>query len=164
MKVNIPYAQKEYLVIGVTLGVFIAALIPSLIAARTHVRDGLRRADITYLKRSLEQFNNEHDHYPPLEKSDCVTSREPDHWPFIAALPHDVREERGFLYRYCVTSANPATGGAAGYFLEAQLEVDQADQTAFDEDELRKFYFRILHEDNRILYRVCGGEEKQCEK
>jgi hypothetical protein len=163
-----PTARREYLVLGLVLIIFFIALIPSLLTSRAQVRDGLRRQDITYLKRSLEQFYNQHTYYPSLADTDCITAAEPARWPFIETLPHDVREHKGFLYRYCVTSADetglPAgQAGALGYFLEAQLEVDQPDQRTFDEDELRKFYYRILHEDDKILYRVCGGEEKQCE-
>src|SRR3989344_6769753 len=152
-------AQREYAVIAAVLLIFAAALVPSLIVARAEIRDSLRRQDITYLKRSLEQFYNEHEFYPALPDRDCITSREPSQWPFIETLPHDVREGKGFIYRFCITST--AAAGTNGYYLEAQLEVDQDDQRTFDEDELRKFYYRILHEGGKTLYRVCGGEAKQ---
>jgi type II secretory pathway pseudopilin PulG len=154
-------AQREYAAVAILLTIFVAALIPSLLTARASVRDGLRKQDLTYLKRSLEQFYNEHEYYPALAGTNCLTTNRPDRWPFIETLPHDVRETAGFIYRYCVTESDNA--GATGYFLEARLEVDQPDQRTFDEDELRKFYFRILHQDGQTLYRVCGGEEKQCE-
>src|SRR5687768_3132610 len=106
-------ARREYLVLAVLLIIFLVSLIPSLLTSRAHVRDGLRRQDITSLKRSLEQFYNEHEYYPPVRQAgpavdgaSCITSLEPDRWPFIEALPHDVRENNGFLYRYCITDAN----------------------------------------------------------
>ncbi|HLD25485.1 MAG TPA: hypothetical protein VJC05_00385 [Candidatus Andersenbacteria bacterium] len=152
-------ARREYLVL-VLLGLIgLGFLAPSLHTARAEVRDGLRRQDITYLKHSLEQFYNEHEFYPLAPE--CLTSTATNEWDFIEVLPHDVKEADGFLYRYCVTSQNQLS--ATGYFLEAQLEVGQANTVAFDEDELRKFHYRILHAGNKILYRVCGGEEKQCE-
>jgi hypothetical protein len=158
-------AQKEYLVLACLLFVFVITLIPSLLTARAHVRDGLRREDISYLKRSLEQFYNEHNFYPLPETSNCIASTEPEQWSFIETMPHDVREHTGFVYRYCVTSADSqGQTGALGYFLESQLEVDQPNQRMFDEDELRKFHYRILHEEGKTLYRVCGGEEKQCQQ
>lgn len=154
-------AQREYLTLAILLLIFVILLIPSLLATRAAIRDGLRQQDITYLKRTLEQYFNEHEIYPAISKN-CLTSNHPDDWPFIAVLPHAVRENRGFSYRYCVTSAN--SSGATGYFLEAQLENDQPDTISFDEDEQRKFHYRILHENGQTLYRVCGGEEKQCQE
>lgn len=152
-------AQREYLMLAVLAGIFIAALIPSLLTTRAAVRDGLRKEDITYLKRSLEDYYNQHATYP-LPADTCITSTNPRSWNFIPALPHDVRESKGFIYRYCVTSRDAR--GATGYFLEAQFEGDVAGQRAFDEDEQRKFHYRILHENGKTLYRVCGGEQIQC--
>jgi type II secretory pathway pseudopilin PulG len=166
-------ARGEYAALTLLAGTFITFLIPSLLDTRADIRDGLRKQDIAYLKRSLEQFYNEHNYYPPIRarlapqggprasNTECITTRQPDTWPFIQELPHDVREDRGFDYRYCVTSGNAS--GATGYFLEARLEGTQPDQHTFDEDELRKFYFRILHSGGKTIYRVCGGEETQCE-
>lgn len=128
-------AKREYFVLAVLVIIFIAALIPALLTTRAEVRDGLRKQDITRLKRSLEDFYNIHKYYPMTYE----------------ATP----------YSYHVTSQEES--GATGYFLEAQFEVEQKDQTTFDEDESRKFHYRILHQENKILYRVCGGTETQCQ-
>lgn len=153
-------AQREYLTLAILLLIFVILLIPSLLATRAAIRDGLRQQDITYLKRTLEDYYNTHEFYPPTPKH-CLISTNPGEWSFVKVMPHDVREEKGYFYRYCQTSGD--NKGAAGYFLEAQFEVDQKDQRSFDEDEQRKFHYRILREDGQTLYRVCGGEEKQCE-
>lgn len=152
-------AQREYFFLTALALIYIAFLIPSLLTTRALVRDGLRLQDITYLKRSLEQYFNQHHHYPAI-RTPCLTTAEPEAWTFIDVLPHDVREQRGFVYRYCVTSGTPQA--AQGYFLEAQFEVNTRDTRAFDEDEQRKFHYRILHENGLTLYRVCGGQETQC--
>ncbi|MBI4022144.1 MAG: hypothetical protein HY372_02210 [Candidatus Andersenbacteria bacterium] len=152
-------AQREYLVLAILALIFVVALIPSLLTSRALVRDGLRKQDITYLKRSLENYYNQRNIYPPIPV-DCITTGQPAAWTFVTALPHDIREQPGFVYRYCATSATPL--GTTGYFLEAQFESYAPDTRAFDEDEQRKFHFRILHEDGKTLYRVCGGEEMQC--
>lgn len=154
-------AQREYLVLALLVGFFIAALIPSLLTTRAAVRDGLRKENITYLKRSLEDFYNQHATYP-LPAATCITSTNPQDWNFAPTLPHDVRESKGFAYRYCVTSRN--SRGATGYYLEARFEREASDQQAFDEDEQRKFHYRILHANGQTLYRVCGGEEQQCKQ
>lgn len=127
-------AGREYLVLTFLLLIFVVLLIPSLLTTRAEIRDGLRKQDIATLKHNAEMYFNEHNIYP--------TS--------LDASP----------YRYVVTKTQDQA--ASGYYIEAELEVEQLDQTAFDEDELRKYHFRILHEDNKILYRVCGGEETQC--
>jgi len=154
-------APREYLTLAILLLIFIIFLIPSLLTTRAAVRDGLRQQDITYLKRTLENYYNTHEFYPPSPKH-CLISTSPGEWFFVKVMPHDVREEYGYLYRYCATSGDAA--GSTGYFLEAQLEVDQKDQRSFDEDEQRKFHYHILHTDGKTLYRVCGGQEKQCQE
>lgn len=156
--------QREYLILTLLLAILLGFTIPSLLTARASVRDGLRRQDITYLKRSLEQFYNANEYYPLINGADCITSDNPSNWYFIDTLPHDVREDDGHIYRYCVTDTDPAAGGAIGYFLEATLEVDQPTGNFFDEDESRKFYYRQFTENDRTIYRVCGGTEMQCEK
>ncbi|MFH1353993.1 MAG: hypothetical protein ABIH36_01775 [bacterium] len=129
-------AQREYLTLAILLIVFIAFLVPSLLTTRAEVRDGLRKQEITRLKRSLEDYYNIHESYP---------------------LTFDASP-----YRYVVTGQDES--GATGYYLEAQFEVEQKNQAAFDEDESRKFHYRILHQENKILYRVCGGSELQCQE
>ena len=111
-------------------------LIPSLLTARAEFRDGLRRQDVAMLKHNAEMYFNEHNVYP----SSLNTSP----------------------YRYVVTKTQDQA--ASGYYIEAELEVAQSDRTAFDEDEQRKYFYRILHKDGKTLYRVCGGDEKQCEQ
>lgn len=152
-------AQREYLVLAILIFIFVAALIPSLLASSALTRDGLRKQDITYLKRAMEDYYNVHLAYP-LPRDACISSANPYLWTFVSVLPHDVRESSGHRYRYCVTLSHAA--GATGYFLEAQFETDSPDQRAFDEDEQRKFHYRIMHENGMVLYRVCGGEEQQC--
>lgn len=140
--------------------------------ARTAVRDDLRKQDMTNLKRALERYNNLHTFYvtPPDGKVGC-TSSSADSWffgeqsplvkeQFIDAIPHDVREDRGFTYSYCTTDIQKKV--ATSFYLEAMFESDMPEGIFFDEDEQRKFDYRVLYENGKTLYRVCGGEEKQC--
>lgn len=144
----------------------------SIVYSRTAVRDDLRRQDITNLKRSLEAYNNLHTFYitPPDAQLGCTTSSS-DSWffgeesplvkeQFIDAIPHDVRENKGFMYSYCVTGIQKRVTNS--FYLEATLESNVPEGVYFDEDEKRKFDYRILYENGKTLYRVCGGEEKQC--
>lgn len=166
-------AQAEYLAATVIAAIVLALLIPAILNARAAVRDDLRRADITNLKHALEMYNNQHVSYPapPGSQPGCTRSDDTDSWLFgdtspllkkqhINALPHDVRESRGHTYSYCVT--NIQNSATAGYYLEAELEVEQPDTVDHDYDETRNFDYRVLHEGGKILYRVCGGTETQC--
>ena len=167
-------ARREYIVLGAIGIIFLILLFNAVLTARTAVRDDLRRADITNLKRAAEMYFNRHNFYPtPPDKSIiCTESSDQNSWLFgnaspllqeqhIDALPHDVRESRGHIYRYCATKIPEEVTN--GYFFEAELEIDEPETIAFDEDETRKFYYRVLHEDGKTLYRVCGGIETQCD-
>ncbi len=81
---------------------------------------------------------------------------------FIDAIPHDVRERRGFAYSYCITQAPKKQ--VTAFYLEAALESNAQEGIFFDEDEQRKFDYRVVIENGKKLYRVCGGEEKQCKE
>lgn len=166
-------AQAEYLVATAIVALLLAFLVPALLNARAAVRDDLRRTDITNLKRAMETYNNTHNFYPApaTNQPGCTDTNDTDSWLFddhsvllkeqhMAAIPHDVREFRGHVYSYCATYVED--GQASGYYLEAQLEVEQPDIVAHDEDDQRNFDYRVLHEDGKILYRVCGGTETQC--
>ena len=175
-------AQIEFVVFFSVIVLFIAAVVPALTRARAEVRDDLRRQDITNLKVALEQYNNEHNHYGlpvrqagllPEGAPECTASADKASWlfgdkspllqeQFIDAIPHDTRESLGHAYRFCATELDAENRGIAGYFLEAELEVDQPDTISFDEDERRKFFYRILYDEGRTLYRICGGSETQC--
>lgn len=165
----------EYTAAALVGTAFLIICIAAILPARAEVRDDLRRQDVTNLKKAAEQYFNLHEYYPtpPAGVSRC-TSSSPESWFFgesssllrgqhIDAIPHDVRERRGYHYAYCVTSRD-GTDKTAGYYLQAQLERPEMEQRSFDEDETRKFHFRILHESDQVLYRVCGGNEKQCEQ
>lgn len=168
-------AAQEAVGIAVIGGILLLFFfIPALLTARAEVRDDLRRTDITNLKHAAEQYFNLHEYYPtpPTDSSPC-TSSGADSWLFgeqslffhdrhIDVIPHDLRESRGHVYTYCVTSTDVADH-TDGYFLQAVLERPQPERRAFDEDEDRKFHYRVLHDGERVLYRVCGGREKQCE-
>lgn len=167
-------AQIEYMVAGIITMILVALLLNSVIHARAAVRDDLRKTDLSDLKRGSEMYFNQHMFYPaPLDHTlGCTSSDDPHSWFFghkspllieqrLNAIPHDVRETQGYTYRYCITDIQNET--AAGYYFEAQLEVNQPDIVAVDEDETRNFTYRVLHEERKILYRVCGGTEKQCE-
>lgn len=167
-------AQWEYAAAAAIALLIIALLIPAILTARASIRDDLRRSDITNLKRAAEMYYNQHNFYPtpPGNQPSCTSVTEQDSWLFggtspllkeqhINAIPHDVRESRGHTYRYCATQI--AGGNIAGYFFEAQLEVGQPETVALDEDETRNFHYRVLREDGKILYRVCGGTETQCQ-
>lgn len=162
-------------IMGVIIGILISR---ATIIARGEVRDDLRTQDMTDLKRALEQYFNTHEQYisPPAELGSasqpvCTTSAATDSWffgassplvkeKFIAAMPHDLRESEGKSYRYCATVLKG--GQAVGYTLEAQLEYPKPEGTFFDEDELRKFHYRIMPADGYTIYRLCGGEEPSC--
>ena len=164
--------KYEIVLLGVITAILLAFLVNSFLFARTAVRDDLRREDITNLKRAAELYNNKFGYYPtpPSKLTEC-TSSDPSSWllgensplvedHFINAIPHDVRESKGHVYSYCVT--NIEDGRAMDYYFEAELEITEDEERAFDEDESRKFDYRILHEDGKVLYRVCGGNEEQC--
>lgn len=167
-------ARGEAIILSLAILVFIALLGNAVWQARQTVRDGLRQQDITNLKRALEKYNNRHNSYPaPLEGATaCTAATDNDSWFFgdrsvllkegdIDAIPHDLREKRGYVYRYCATNTDNKTG--QGYFIEAQLEQTLPPIIAFDEDESRKFTYQILSENGKTLYRVCGGTERQCD-
>lgn len=158
-------AKHELITIVVGGTLFILLTSYSIGYARAAVRDDLRMQDITNVKRALEQYYNKHEFYvsPPNSRIGCTTMSDTSpllQEQFIDAIPHDVRESKGFIYSYCVTSAQK--NRTTGFYLEAFLESNKPEGVFFDEDELRKFDYRVLIENGRLLYRVCGGEEKQC--
>ncbi len=166
--------QTEYTIAGAIAVILLAFLLNAFVHARAAVRDDLRRTDITALKQGAEMYYNQHVFYPtpPGKETACTHVGDENSWLFngasslfkeqhIDAIPHDVRESRGHTYKYCATDIqNNAT---AGYYFEAQLEVEQPAGAALDEDETRNFTYRVLHENGKILYRVCGGTETQCQ-
>lgn len=127
-------AQKELLAVGLLAAGLLVALLPSLFIQRAEVRDDLKRQDIATLKRQAEDFYNQHEYYP---------------------------DELPSPYRYLITDT--AAQHTQGYYLEAQLERPSVNMVGFDEDEKRKYHFRVLSENNQTLYRVCGGTELQCQ-
>lgn len=134
-------AKKEYIAIGALLIIYLAFLIPALVHERTLVRDDLRKADLGTIKFGLEMYYNKHTYFPPTPdgKIGCTNYGG---------------------YRYCVTSLE--NKHASGFYLQAQLESRQPEARGFDEDEHRKYDFRVLREGTATLYRVCGGVELQC--
>lgn len=165
--------QREYAVIAILLCIFGALTAQAVISGRAYVRDDLRQQDITHLKQALEKYFNAHEFYvtPPAGQSSC-TSSSAESWffsdasPLLAeqhtdAIPHDVRERSGFKYTYCAT--HQYQGNTTGYYLEAEMETNKQPGRFFDEDEKRKFGYRIMKDGNRTLYRVCGGSETQCD-
>jgi len=163
-------ARKEAVVLVVGGTIFFAFIFNGIMYARSQVRDNLRQTDFTNLKHALEQYNNAHGYYvgPPAGAAAC-TSSGPASWffgegspllneQFIDAISHDVRESRGQTYTYC------AMGKTEGYYLEARLESHFAEGVFFDDDEHRKFGYRVLTSQGHLLYRVCGGTETQCSK
>lgn len=165
-------AKKELLTV-IGIGLIVAGIaLYSIAYARSAVRDDLRKQDITNLKRALEQYYNLHEFYPGESKNTVsCTASGPDSWlfgdtspllkeQFIDAIPHDVRESRGFTYSYCITGVS--NNRTTAFYLQAMLESNEKEGMFFDEDEQRKFNYRVLREDGKTLYRVCGGEELQC--
>lgn len=163
----------EALALAVVLLVFAVLCLGAFFTARAQVRDDLRLADLTNLKRSLEVYYNIHEFYvaPPSNDPMCTSSVEDTSWLFggsspllgdgvMDAVPHDVRESQTRKYVYCVTSFE--NGRADGYYLQATMERDRPEGIVFDEDEQRKFHYRVLHESGETLLRICGGEELQC--
>lgn len=168
-------AKREYLTLGTIGIIFLCFLGYSLLFSRTHIRDDLRKQDVTNLKRAVEQYNNATTYYPtpPDKQIGCTNSTDSNSWFFgsnsplldemvIDAIPHDVREHEGYVYSYCVTRLE--NGVTKDFYIQAQLEIPAEDIRAFDEDELRKFDYRIVNENGMTLYRVCGGDELQCKE
>lgn len=166
--------RREYTAICILCTVFFGFALYGVMHARTAVRDDLRRQDITNLKRALEQYYNVHNSYisAPGNVLGCTHSS-PDSWffgekspivtgQFIDAIPHDVREQKGYMYTYCATINSDTQ--ATGFYLQAMQESEKDEGVFFDEDEQRKFDYRILKENGKNLYRVCGGEELQCKQ
>jgi hypothetical protein len=54
-----------------------------------------------------------------------------------------------------VTSSTDA--GAAAWYLRAQLENEHAAEAGHDEDEGRKYDYRLIRESAATYYEVCGG-------
>lgn len=127
-------AQKEAVTLAALVVLLLLALVPSLLTQRAEVRDDLKRQDIAALKRQAEDFYNQHEYYP---------------------------DELPSPYRYVVTDT--AAQHTQGYYLETQLERPLANTLGFDEDEKRKYHFRVVNENKQTLYRVCGGIELQCQ-
>ena len=166
--------KKEFIVVALG-GILLCSIgLYSSLYARSVVRDDIRKQDITNLKRAIEQYNNAHAFYPtpPSGSSECSKSS-PQDWllgedssllkeHFIDAIPHDTRESKGFAYMYCPTVISK--GHTTGFYLQAQFESDQAEGVFFDDDEHRKFGYRILNNNDTKLYRVCGGDDHQCNK
>lgn len=136
------------------LSIFGWLLLYAVLVTRAEIRDDQRKQDLTTLKQALEQYNNRHHGYPaaPPNQSPCTTSDEKDSWFFSEA------SSKG--YRYCAAAGQQ--GLADGFFLETALEHTQPTGTFKDEDERRKFRYRVLEEDGKLLYRICGGTEDQC--
>lgn len=128
-------AQVEYLVLLGGAICFLSFLIPSLRAQRALARDDGRQQIIAYLRRELEDYNNKHNYYP-------LTFTTP----------------AGFEYVTTQTSGQQAVG----YYLQTALEYSPSGNGGFDEDEARKYFYLIVQDHGRILYRVCGGLENQC--
>lgn len=127
-------AQKEIAASGVLVIALLSALLPSFFIQRAEVRDDLKRQDIAALKRQAEDFYNQYEYYP---------------------------DELPSPYRYVVTDT--AAQHTQGYYLETKLERPSVNMVGFDEDEKRKYHFRVVNENNQTLYRVCGGTEIQCQ-
>lgn len=166
--------HRERITVAIFAIILLFLFAHAFLSMRTEIRDDIRRQDITNLKRALEQYNNKYTYYvsPPTTEPECTTSNDSASWffgatspllteKFIDALPHDVRESTTRSYRYCVTDVKH--DHATGFFLEATLERPQTNTTAVDEDEQRKYEYRVLNESNHTLYRVCGGTETQCQ-
>lgn len=163
--------RYELIAVGGLVIIGFGLLLFAVLQARMEVRDNLRKDDLANLKRGIEYYNNARGFYPVVNEGVCTHSNESGsnifgtksiltEKQYIDAIPHDVRESANHIYRYCATEQTDSQ--AQGYFLEAQLEENLPEQTGFDEDESRKFDYRILHENDKVLYRVCGGTETQC--
>lgn len=163
----------EYAVVGGISSIVLALLLNALLYARTAIRDDLRRTDMANLRRAAEMYHNQHAFYPtpPDDKAGCTGTDDASSWLFgnespllkeqhIDAIPHDVREGRGHVYRYCVTAMTNTA--ASGYYFEAELEIAEPPTVDRDHDEARNYDYRVLHQDGTVLYRVCGGTESQC--
>jgi len=123
-------AQKEFLLIGLTLLIFIILLIPALKFARADWRDSIRRAELINLKIKLEQYNNKKGFYPIV----------------YDASPH----------QYLVINKNG--DGASKWFLRAEMENKSKEQQGFDLEN--NVYFRYLSQNKKNYYDICGGDYK----
>lgn len=121
--------RREALVFLVGVVIFLALLFPALMYARRETRDGIRRNEIAAFKQVLEQYYNTHETYPRV----------------FDASPHE----------YVVSEADGA--GAKSWYLRAQLENKHTAEAGYDEDEGRKYNFRLVQEGSVTFYEVCGG-------
>lgn len=122
-------AQREAFVLLAALIIFMGLLYPALLHARREARDGIRRNEVAAFKKLLEQYYNEHETYPLK----------------FSAAPHE----------YIVTSSTSI--GVTAWYLRAQLENSHGSQAGHDEDEGRKYDFRLIREGESTYYEVCGG-------
>lgn len=126
---NRQIAKIEIFVFTVLILLFIGFLVPSLQYARRERQDGVRRDEIALLKQSLEQKNNEVGYYP-IE---------------FDASP----------YTYIVEQADAKA--AIAWYLRTELENPSEEVNGFDEEGGRNYYFRVVKEEGKTYYDVCGG-------
>jgi type II secretory pathway pseudopilin PulG len=118
----------EWGIVVLAIILMLLALIPSLQYARREVRDGMRRNELLAFKRELEQYFNKQENYP-VEYD---------------ASPHE----------YVVLE--DYEGGATHWYLRAELENRRMPTAGFDEEY--NVFFRVLHQDQKTFYDICGGE------
>jgi hypothetical protein len=124
-----PTAKKEKIAVASLFIAFIIFLIPSLIYARRELWDSTQIRQMIKVKEKLEQYNNKHQTYP--------------------------LEFKNPPFEYVVTEKD--SKGALAWYLRTPTKNTLTSKNGFDEEEGRNYYFRIVNENNKTFYDICGG-------
>ncbi|MBI1833796.1 MAG: hypothetical protein HYR90_03130 [Candidatus Andersenbacteria bacterium] len=159
--------RQEIIFLVTVAFLFWIFLVPAVRQARLETRDTLRQEHLTTLRAAIEKFGNDNVFYPTPAPNFllCTTTHDKKSWFFgkqspllsaryLEAIPHDVRESSRRTYTYCATDIRD--DGAHGYYLESILEGDVIkEEPGFD--------FKLVPDDKRVIYRVCGGTATECD-
>lgn len=124
-------ARIEFAVIGLLALIFGLALLPAARFSRREQRDEIRRDAVAAAKIKLEQYFNKHNQYP---------------------LEFEVP-----TYQYVVTQKDATS--ALGWYVRAELENPHRSTSDFDFDAGRNYRYRVVNQDDKVFYDVCGGED-----
>lgn len=124
-----PNAKKEKIAVASLLILFFIFLLPSLLYARRELWDSAQIRQMIKVKEKLEQYNNIHQTYP--------------------------LEFKNQPFEYVVTEKD--TEGALSWYLRTPMKNQLTAKNGFDEEQGRNYYFRIVNENKKTYYDICGG-------